>query len=506
VTPPTISLPEPFQMSGKRLAVIALIFFCASFLWFTRNNTFPARYHPDEPAKAQQLLDREYNFHHPMLLLTATDTLSTFLGPAATPQLLVERGRWVSAGFAATAVAAIAVLAGLLAGTRAAVLAGTLGLSSSQLYELSHYMKEDTAVAMGIAAVFLAIAVHERFRSLPAAAALGFAVGLAISGKAVGVLVLPFAAWALASRRSWKQGGVAVIALLATLVLLNLPIFQHWSELVSGMSREADFAVHGHKGMTRSVPHGVYFAVLREATNPILWILLAGAYLLVLWRFRVASTALRLLAAFPVIFTLVLSFSPKTHHRYFLPITLLVFALCAIGAEIAARMIRNPKHAAWTFACISLLAVGLQIRALATTASAFGHDNRTALVEFVQKNVPPDATILQDKRVSLGDASQGKLTQQFVGKLFAADFAPYEELSQKGVRYVAVSEGDYGRFFQERLRPRDEARDAYERRRRFYETLFSSGRLLWQCPPGDLSYLQPELRLYEIPTPSVTPP
>jgi hypothetical protein len=63
---------------------------------------------------------------------------------------------------------------------------------------------------------------------------------------------------------------------------------------------------------------------------------------------------------------------------------------------------------------------------------------------------------------------------------------------------VAVSEGDYGRFFLKTHTPRDEDKAAYERRRAFYEELFRTGTVLWESPAGRLQYLQPSIKLYQI--------
>ena len=49
---------------------LAAFFAIASLFLTTQANRFPSTYHPDEPSKARQVLQGEYNFHHPMLLLT----------------------------------------------------------------------------------------------------------------------------------------------------------------------------------------------------------------------------------------------------------------------------------------------------------------------------------------------------------------------------------------------------------------------------------------------------
>jgi hypothetical protein len=68
-----------------------------------------------------------------------------------------------------------------------------------------------------------------------------------------------------------------------------------------------------------------------------------------------------------------------------------------------------------------------------------------------------------------------------------------------GIRYVAVSDGDYGRFFLKTHKPRPEEAAEFSRRKAFYEEVFSTGKLLWESPGGRLQYLQPSIKLYELP-------
>ena len=113
--------------------------------------------------------------------------------------------------------------------------------------------------------------------------------------------------------------------------------------------------------------------------------------------------------------------------------------------------------------------------------------------------------IAQDRRVNLptrtdprhADAS-GFLEQTVVDDAAALQGGGLEELRAQGIRYVAVSEGDYGRFFLKTHKPAAEETD-YARKKAFYERLFREGQLLWQCPAGVFPYLQPELRLYQLP-------
>ncbi|MFZ4682906.1 MAG: hypothetical protein ACOYMS_10405, partial [Terrimicrobiaceae bacterium] len=80
-----------------------------------------------------------------------------------------------------------------------------------------------------------------------------------------------------------------------------------------------------------------------------------------------------------------------------------------------------------------------------------------------------------------------------------------DELRARGIEYVAVSEGDYGRFFLTTHKPRGGDQDDFERRRTFYERLFAEGRVIWECRAGDLQYLQPAIKLYQLPAQPAAP-
>src|SRR5882724_9227570 len=92
------------------LVLWSLALFTAALLLNTRSNTFPYFYHPDESEKAAQLLTSDWNFHHPMLLLTTSKAAIDIAQVPMHEQNVVEVGRWVSAVFAAAAIVALSLL------------------------------------------------------------------------------------------------------------------------------------------------------------------------------------------------------------------------------------------------------------------------------------------------------------------------------------------------------------------------------------------------------------
>lgn len=494
------------RLGGRDLCVALAVFFLGLGLT-TRHNNFPSFYHPDEPSKARQVIEGDFNFNHPLLLLQTTRVLAIFTRAPATQQAMTETGRLASAFFAAGAMACAVLIAAHLRGTSAGVAAGLLVLLNQQLYDLSHYMKEDAALAFAIAAFFLALTRCAPAPSPARFVLLGVTAALALSAKYIGALVLPLAVLPfLAPGRPRHAALFLTASFLLTLAAINFPMLASPSELTENVGREMDFVVSGHKGLTRSIPHGVYGAVVREATNPAIWILLVLYYASLVARWRGTHPAERALAIFPIVYVLILSFSPKTHHRYFLPDTVL---LCILAA-LAAWSLPPQPWGIWVTRATRfiLLPLALLLAVWKTHAGdlAFQNDARRELVAFVTKNLPPGAIIAQDKRVNLPSLADPRLVgspysipQQVVGKLFAADVAPLDELPARGIHYVAIAEGDYGRFFLKNHTPLPDERETYERRRAFYERLRAEGTLLWQCEAGPQQYLQPAIEFYRLP-------
>ena len=137
------------------LVAWALVLFAAGLALDTRHHGFPFFYHPDESAKVDQILTGEWNFHHPMLLLGTTAAVVKTLGVTRSDQPVVEAGRWTSAAFIAGAVVALALLAYAWRGWTASLATGGALLLQHQLFELAHYLKEDSALLLGVALSFL---------------------------------------------------------------------------------------------------------------------------------------------------------------------------------------------------------------------------------------------------------------------------------------------------------------------------------------------------------------
>jgi len=499
-------LPGPRGEVGL-LALWAVLLFAVTLLLNTRHHDFPFFYHPDETAKVEQVLTGAWNFHHPMLLLTTTKAAVAVFGVKPQEQSVVEAGRWVSAGFVAAAVVALSLLAFAWRGWTAALASGAALVLHHQLFELSHYLKEDSALLMGTAWTFLAAFLFWRKPDAGRAALLGAATALAISGKYVGVVVLAVALPVLwrAPGRKGRCGLWFVAALAAVLVLVNLPLLLQPGAFGKSFDREVGLVVHGQGGQ-RDWPHAQYWSVFRDNSTPVMWVLLL-VFLASRWRER-RTLALPewLVLAFPFAFALMLSFSPKSNDRYFLPATAVFTLLAALGAVDAARLLTRWLPRRGALGATAAVLVAGQLPSWLKYDAAFRTDDNADLIAWVRTELPPDAVLSRDSRARLPDSSSEKaqrrfapLTQKILGGRFAADEGTVAEQRAKGVTHVAVSESDYGRFFLRDLRPRAGEEEKFAQRKAFYEELLRDGERVFGRDRGTVLYLHPGLRVYRLP-------
>lgn len=513
-----ISGEAPAGRQGLLLVVWSLALFVATLLMDTRHNQFPYFYHPDEPVKVEQLRTGNWNYHHPMLLLSTAKLAVNLSGAPAEEQRIVEIGRWVSAMFTALAAVALSLLAYAWRGWAASISTGLALLLHHQFFELAHYLKEDTALVFGVALTFLVAFLFAQKPTVTRAAALGAGVACAISGKYIGlgvlVVVIPVLLHTPAEGRASRW--MAFLGMVgAVSLLVNLPLIMNLAGFAHSFDREVQLVVHGQQGVTRSVPHAQYLNIFRDNTTPVIWLLLL-VFLAERWRERRFLRRVEwLLIAFPFVYTIALSFSPKSNDRYFLPATGMLILFAGIGTIDAAHLLRRWIPIRWSWPSALLLLLISQIVSLSPPRDwktlteyfvAFQHDDNRELIDWVKEHVSPNAIIAKDSRILLPDPGSSRdlkrfepLSQTILAKKFAADVGTIEEQRKMGVTYLAVSETDYGRFFLKDVHPKKNEAADFERRKTFYETLKREGDLLFQRERGTVLYLHPGIRLYAMP-------
>lgn len=527
--------PAVDWLERAALVVASGLLFALCFWSGFRHHTFPYYYHPDEPGKVEQLITGQFNYHHPMLLLAttrlATDVLHT---PKKDKQALVQVGRGVSAAFMAGAVVMFGLLAFLWRGWRAGFVTGVALALHHQIYELAHYMKEDSALLFGVAWTFLAALAYHQRPTLWRVAVLGAGCALAISGKYIGVVVLGVALpvlWASSRApggRRWQQVGMFFGVFVAVLLAVNLSLFVHLVAFRKSFHHELDLVVKGQGDTTRGAPHALYWNVFIDNSTPMIWLLLVSLITVCYERWERLMLPQKLLIWFPFIYGLMLSFSPKENDRYFLPATAVLTTLAAVGAESLpyllsslyrawdtrmAQRILSRDSRRWIMMTASALLILLQVTGWSSTKpgwsqydAAFVHDDIAALVAWMKKELPADAVVAADSRAGLLDLKRKKnknrvqdIPQKLQVAKFASDLGTLDQLRAKGFTHVVVSEQSYGRFFRSDLRPKDPKKNAeFERGRQFYDELRAGDVPLFERERGTVIYLHPGIRVYRI--------
>jgi hypothetical protein len=500
---------------------MAVALFAFSLFLNTRNNDFAYSYHPDEAGKTGQIIGGSRNYHHPLLMLSATDIVSRVSFLPRDPQTVVQIGRWVSAVFAAGAVVALALLAHRRYGLAAGWGAGIAVALQVDLFETAHYMKEDPALLFGLALSLLATQIWWQSPTRQTLRFLGIACGLATAGKYLGIVALLFALplviWhrasdALMDRRARLQ--LFAIAFGATFLVCNLPLFA--TKLASpfrSIRNEVQGVAGGHRGITREIPHGEYLETLRENMPPAV-LILAGAYALVVFgtaRRRTPPEWATLL--FPLGYLAVISCSPKIADRYLLPVNVLLPFLGVLGAAEIARALDSQKlHARRILSRLAFLGlVGWQVLgqfpAFRRSFDGYRHDDPAAVAEWIKTNLPPDAVIAEDHRVNLsptkseGVSKDARVPQKVYSPNFAPELGTLDALRTKGVTHVAICRQSYGRYFADETKPREGVKTGFDKRREFYARVLEEGELLKEWPSGTISYLQPGIKLFRVAPP-----
>jgi hypothetical protein len=527
--PPAVNWLERAALLGGSLALFVLCFFSGF-----RHHTFPYFYHPDEPGKVEQITSGKFNYHHPMLLLATTRLTTDLLHTPKKSQAIVEVGRGVSAAFMAGAVVMFALLAYLWRGLRAGLVTGAALALHHQIYELAHYMKEDSALLFGVAWTFLAALAYTQRPTLWRVTVLGAGCALAISGKYIGVVVLGVALPVLwvssrtAGDRRLAHVGTFFGTFIAVLVVVNFSLFVHLVAFSQSFHHEVDLVVKGQGDVTRRVPHALYWNVFIDNSNPVIWLLVVSLITVCYQRWDRLMLPQKLLIWFPFVYGFMLSFSPKENDRYFLPATAVLTTLAAVGAEslpyllasiyrawdtrTAQRLLSRDSRRAIMIAASAMLII-VQITGWSSTKpgwsqydAAFVRDDISALLTWMRRELPADAVVVADSKAGLLNPKRKKnkgrtqgIPQKVIISKLASDLGTVDELRAKGVTHVVISESSYGRFFRSDLRPKDPKKNAqFEAGRQFYEELLRSGELLFEKERGTVIYLHPGIRVYRI--------
>jgi hypothetical protein len=508
-------VPAP-RRSALLAALLCAASFSAGLALYTRANTIPYYYHSDEPSKVNQVTGaRRLNFKHPLLLMNSTRALAWAIDAGPDKQRAAMAGRWVSASFGALSIAGLTLLAWRQRGALAALCVAPIALLSHGLFTFSHFMKEDTALLLGVVATLLAASEFLRRPSPWLAALLGAACGLALSGKYIGAVVLipmiPLLVWGL--RRSGPAAtarglGLFLLGLAAVVALVNVTILFEFDRFRAGLAYETDHAATGGGKPFVSLFSLTYlYGLAGQSTWPIR--ILAPAYVawvLATWRSRRADELL--VALFPVLYLALLQSSPIKAIRYLLPVVVLAHYLAGLAIAIGVERLVPERRRALAAALALALVLAPQISRIRTYWGEFAGDSRLALYEWVQDEVPESSQILQDRYAGLPDAQWGYFTDSnrvlahsLTTKHFVGEVGDLDAMRAAGIEYVAVCGRAFDRFFDEDVEfGSAKARERFETLRSVYEDLFEHGELVFEAGNPQIAGapVNPVVRVYFI--------
>ncbi len=560
---PSVAISHALRPSLRVACVTScsLLLWAACFGLYTRHyDVLPARYHPDEPGKAAQIIEDDRNFNHPLLMLEVTQWAVAWSDTPREEEAVTQVGRLVIAGMAATAIVAFALIGFTLRRWPGFIGVGIVAALCPPWIMYAHYFKEDPALVMGLAVSLLGLTWFWRGRCTPALVLAGIGCGLAVSGKYVGLIALPWVLlWSLPPSRKgiwWHRLTrwpiVVLWAVLVTL-LINWRALGDFDHFWRAMGNEAEHGVTAHSGVMGFRPNWYWAtAVWYDLTWPV--ITLAGWYALRLtWlcsrtaRRCVARRGSRVLgqgislggelslALFAVAYFVMMLYSPLPFNRYILPVTMLVYVLAGLGAADLATTVaglrwrgsrratpasddQDPSPLSHQRPWVQRVALSLTLLAVLMVhvpltldyLSQFPQDSRLRLQRWLLANLPPNSRLLQDYYAGLPhwsfrNPSPDRTRLWIVPTGFmAAEYGDFDNLRRRRINYVVVADVAYGRYLTPWLQAEPGHEASFIQRRAFYERLFHEGELVWDSR-NDLplhpsrTWTSPLLRVYRVP-------
>lgn len=470
----------------------ALSLCAVSLLLLGRQLDFGGYVHADEPNKVHQITQDKYNFNHPLLMLHSVKLYAQAAGISGDYGRVILAGRWSSVVFSSLAIAFLVLVTGRLHGAVAGAAAGILVLCTPLFFELAHFFKEDPALIFGLSLSLLAMQFYGEKPCLVRAAMLGAACGVSVSGKYAGLVILPFAIYAVfAARRRADLLTMASFAIL-TFALINLPMITSPEIWKSRVDLEVSRLKATGVPNPRQVPHADYFRVLAKYASPFLFIM-AGIYLVGVWKraFRLSPTEWTIFLL-PIFYLLALCFIPTKTERYMLPASVL-FACVAAAGLCPLLTLKHGK-----IATVLLLAAALAWQAprIYEEDSAFSSRRHEEVLNYLETQLPASARVLVDNYQTL---EPSRRPAPVIKQRTLQPHETLETIRQDGFTHILVTAKRYPIFSPESRRASGLTPDQDTNMRSLYDGIFQCGKLVRGWEKGKSKMLEPEFRLYELP-------
>lgn len=498
---------------------------CA-FALFSSNNTFGFYYHPDEASKARQLSNNTRNFRHPQLLLTTTELVKRIVSQRneLSLQRITELGRMVSAFFAACTVALLSLLAGeittIYSKSEWTVFAtswsvGLACLANPLLFEIAHFLKEDTSFVFGLAMFFWAL--HRLNIGSDNGTLLGASVAVAASGKYVGWLTLPLALFILQKPFNAPKQFFAkfFLSLLTVWGVINYRVLSKPFATFTSLQKEAEVISTTNQGFEQQLSASYYFEMIGRIPA---FILILAIFTLVFFLINRRKTSLSewTILIFTLFYFTLIACSPRSVNRYFIPVSLFIYSCAGVGTVLLSSLVASKcaKQSNPVFLCT--WAIGLVLLLLSEKPQltelyhGFASNTHDRLRHWLQDHVPAEGVIAADGQVRLPKddwrhAGEPLFRQRVLDATVLGDLGTLEELCRRGVTHLVVQRVPYSNFrsgkpLEEQYLP------LYLKRRAFYAHLglvpgtqrHPAIQLVWASRPAEPELLNPLIRVYDI--------
>jgi Dolichyl-phosphate-mannose-protein mannosyltransferase len=486
--------------------------FVAGLLWFTHGNGFPPFYHPEEEIRAIQLINGDWDLHHPLLSAVTTKLMKTVFHVPDDLRAIVRLGRTVSAFFAVGSIICLSLAVYFLGNSVVAGLLSFLLLCQHQFFDLAHTMSENSSLMFGASLTLLAIVLLEQKATVFRALFLGFSVAMAVSAKYIGALLFIPALVAVLRNggREFRVNRVAefTLAFLFTILVINFYAVTELPSTALAVLQDLGSAFASTPDGFKNLVQGTYWLALWHNTTPAIWVMLAVS----LWALWIRRRNLRmseiLLLLIPLIYFLLLLFAPSGDLR-FLPVIGFTYAFAVAGVAWMADLIATAREEVRGWLLPALFAVCLAacffefLRGYPYYA-AFTWDERLEMLAWMDGNLRPGSKVIADPSVLLRKLLvETKQRYRFdllmdgfpKGK---ADQSRLEQIVAEGADYVVISASDYQASFSGAASVAMVNDESLHAAKQFYSELFKNGTLIWSRNRGPVPYLQPGLEIYHI--------
>ncbi len=465
------------------------------YLIYTTNNEFPFYSHPDTPGKVEQIRTGDFNFNHPLLLLGPVNIAAHLFRTTDDLQATAIIGRNISALFAAMAAALMSLLAWRLRGWLVGVLAGFfIGLQPS-LFLAGHYLKEDTALLFGGALVLLALTKLGRDAKPSSVAFLGLACALASSGKYIGIGSLLFAIPAIWISSPKRQGSskfdwlVFFVSFFLVFSAVNLPIILDLEFALSRVDHEIIKIIQGgNSKIIPDLPTPTYIGLYAHYIPVAAYGLIVITALTIVRKRNQDKLVEWSLLIFPIALLLVLSFLPKISSRYLTPGIMTMMLLAAMGIGDVFRYIRTQMTtyrlhmSAFITALLFVLVVTPQLLEIREIHTGFAGDTREQLRQWISKNIPGDAVIIEGRRIRLSIAKSiesNSVRPKLIRSSYLWKLGDFDDLVDTGATHVIIRNGEMEKAIKA-LEKDSSADNPWH----VYATLQANSRLVWHVKQG----------------------